>query len=216
MYNHNKAQQSKNRVHISWDILYWEESRWLQFHQYKEELGVTLYHLEQIMVKITITYKNSTRMACQCLVQYTHIMIKALLTFKILSTSISSEHYDTCISTFATRDQASHLPHTRDLLFVKFCKTNENNYFHWSAVLLDQIATVNNLKQIFYTNTLLCKFMQQLQLAVKISEDIWNLRRRIWSIRHCKIRVAMSGQSKFWRCQSGADCDWWKHCDAIH
>ena len=26
MYNHNKAQQSKNRVHISWDILYsWHE-----------------------------------------------------------------------------------------------------------------------------------------------------------------------------------------------
>ena len=24
MYNHNKAQQSKNRVHISWDILYIE------------------------------------------------------------------------------------------------------------------------------------------------------------------------------------------------
>ena len=23
MYNHNKAQQSKNPVHISWDILYW-------------------------------------------------------------------------------------------------------------------------------------------------------------------------------------------------
>ena len=22
MYNHNKAQQSKNRVHVSWDILY--------------------------------------------------------------------------------------------------------------------------------------------------------------------------------------------------
>ena len=22
MYNHNKAQQSKNRVHISWDLLY--------------------------------------------------------------------------------------------------------------------------------------------------------------------------------------------------
>ena len=22
MFNHNKAQQSKNRVHISWDILY--------------------------------------------------------------------------------------------------------------------------------------------------------------------------------------------------
>ena len=26
MYNHNKAQQSKNRVHISWDILY---SSWI-------------------------------------------------------------------------------------------------------------------------------------------------------------------------------------------
>ena len=24
MYNHNKAQQSKNRVHISWDILYYQ------------------------------------------------------------------------------------------------------------------------------------------------------------------------------------------------
>ena len=26
MYNHNKAQQSKNRVHISWDILYVKET----------------------------------------------------------------------------------------------------------------------------------------------------------------------------------------------
>ena len=26
MYNHNKAQQSKNRVHISWDILYTTQS----------------------------------------------------------------------------------------------------------------------------------------------------------------------------------------------
>ena len=25
MYNHNKAQQSKNRVHICWDILYRED-----------------------------------------------------------------------------------------------------------------------------------------------------------------------------------------------
>ena len=24
MYNHNKAQQSQNREHISWDILYFE------------------------------------------------------------------------------------------------------------------------------------------------------------------------------------------------
>ena len=27
MYNHNKAQQSKNRVHISWDILYMNVTR---------------------------------------------------------------------------------------------------------------------------------------------------------------------------------------------
>ena len=27
MYNHNKAQQSKNRVHISFDILYVEHCR---------------------------------------------------------------------------------------------------------------------------------------------------------------------------------------------
>ena len=26
VYNHNKAQQSKNRVHISWDILYLDAS----------------------------------------------------------------------------------------------------------------------------------------------------------------------------------------------
>ena len=28
MYNHNKAQQSKNRVHISWDILYLHKEEW--------------------------------------------------------------------------------------------------------------------------------------------------------------------------------------------
>ena len=27
MYNHNKAQQGKNRVHISWDILYGASDR---------------------------------------------------------------------------------------------------------------------------------------------------------------------------------------------
>ena len=30
MYNHNKAQQSKNRVYISWDILYYGFSLWQQ------------------------------------------------------------------------------------------------------------------------------------------------------------------------------------------
>ena len=29
MYNHKKAQQSKNRVHISWDILYTQHFSWL-------------------------------------------------------------------------------------------------------------------------------------------------------------------------------------------
>ena len=28
MYNHNKAQQSKNRVHISWDILLYADDTW--------------------------------------------------------------------------------------------------------------------------------------------------------------------------------------------
>ena len=34
MYNHNKAQQSKNRVHISWDILYYDdfEENWLRYN----------------------------------------------------------------------------------------------------------------------------------------------------------------------------------------
>ena len=32
MFNHNKAQQSSNRVHISWDILYVRrEEDWLSF-----------------------------------------------------------------------------------------------------------------------------------------------------------------------------------------
>ena len=30
MYNHNKAQQSQNRVHISWDILYSYKDRLVQ------------------------------------------------------------------------------------------------------------------------------------------------------------------------------------------
>ena len=32
MYNHNKAQQSKNRVHISWDILYQPKNNDLRQH----------------------------------------------------------------------------------------------------------------------------------------------------------------------------------------
>ena len=40
MYNHNKAQQSKNRVHISWDILYilnWTGFRWISLNWEKGE-----------------------------------------------------------------------------------------------------------------------------------------------------------------------------------
>ena len=33
MYNHNKAQQSSNRVHISWDILYFTSSIVMAFRQ---------------------------------------------------------------------------------------------------------------------------------------------------------------------------------------
>ena len=34
MCNHNKAQQSKNRVHISWDILYMQWSRCNSFEDW--------------------------------------------------------------------------------------------------------------------------------------------------------------------------------------
>ena len=38
MYNHNKAQQSKNRVHISWDILYLTSTYLAWFDElYKKE-----------------------------------------------------------------------------------------------------------------------------------------------------------------------------------
>ena len=37
MYNHNKAQQSKNRVHISWDILYVQAQMAEQFLLYAYE-----------------------------------------------------------------------------------------------------------------------------------------------------------------------------------
>ena len=33
MYNHNKAQQSKNRVHISWEILYQQPWYWFSYNE---------------------------------------------------------------------------------------------------------------------------------------------------------------------------------------
>ena len=40
MYNHNKAQQSKNRVHISWDILYLD--KWQQINLFVDTCKYTL------------------------------------------------------------------------------------------------------------------------------------------------------------------------------
>ena len=43
MYNHNKAQQSKNRVHISWDILFPSHNALLFDHEcIGEELPPTI------------------------------------------------------------------------------------------------------------------------------------------------------------------------------
>ena len=39
MYNHNKAQQSKNRVHISWDILYVEKDNLPDLQRVREKSG---------------------------------------------------------------------------------------------------------------------------------------------------------------------------------
>ena len=44
MYNHNKAQQSKNRVHISWDILY-------KYYIHYEVLIKLLIHFQTSMVQ---------------------------------------------------------------------------------------------------------------------------------------------------------------------
>ena len=42
MYNHNKAQQSKNLVHISWDILYiwWLWVKWCDFYWFTRHVMV--------------------------------------------------------------------------------------------------------------------------------------------------------------------------------
>ena len=63
MYNHNKAQQSKNRVHISWDILYKTievEMKWVKcyFQEYEQSkchvislyfIGDFEYFIQQIL-----------------------------------------------------------------------------------------------------------------------------------------------------------------------
>ena len=63
MYNHNKAQQSKNRVHISWDILYVEE---LCHHWFSQQL-VARPLPEQVLVYCQLKSPKQT---------YSHIGIK--------------------------------------------------------------------------------------------------------------------------------------------
>ena len=41
MYNHNKAQQSKNSVHISWDILYINAALWAPLEVYAADDVIT-------------------------------------------------------------------------------------------------------------------------------------------------------------------------------
>ena len=51
MYNHNQAQQSKNRVHISWDILY--------LHGISPgELLITLVELPVILYSMTLMWRH--------------------------------------------------------------------------------------------------------------------------------------------------------------
>ena len=46
MYNHNKAQQSKNRVHISWDILY---------HTQKPHTGLAIIYQQKGPLSLELT-----------------------------------------------------------------------------------------------------------------------------------------------------------------
>ena len=52
MYNHNKAQQSKNRVHIAWDILYMYVSSASSFHITK----IDFFFSESLRVQRNLKY----------------------------------------------------------------------------------------------------------------------------------------------------------------
>ena len=65
MYNHNKAQQSKNRVHISWDILYLELNKPNSHHitgaQHcitRELLRRKLFHRNSFLTQISFAHKS--------------------------------------------------------------------------------------------------------------------------------------------------------------
>ena len=51
MYNHNKAQQSKNRVHISWGILYAVIIRMEANHQSLPVKLLVNVHLDRALAK---------------------------------------------------------------------------------------------------------------------------------------------------------------------
>ena len=52
MYNHNKAQQSKNRVHIYWDILYILFCKLTQHIQFYTICTTQYYHDEDYTMQI--------------------------------------------------------------------------------------------------------------------------------------------------------------------
>ena len=65
MYNHNKAQQSKNRVHISWDLLYVSsdygggEKDWQLFANHEWAVWPrqsVLVHVETIITKQRLSF----------------------------------------------------------------------------------------------------------------------------------------------------------------
>ena len=50
MYNHNKAQQSKNCVHISWDILYTEDAIHFLMPNHNSMIPATVRTLQNITI----------------------------------------------------------------------------------------------------------------------------------------------------------------------
>ena len=59
MYNHNKAQQSKNRVHISWDILYLLQGPWIEKTAVTQEY-VQLHTLNKNVIWVVSGPSTST------------------------------------------------------------------------------------------------------------------------------------------------------------
>ena len=52
MYNHNKAQQSKNRVHISWDILYESDQQFVRYSKIQWDTNISKHDLKKFKVKV--------------------------------------------------------------------------------------------------------------------------------------------------------------------